>query len=45
MCEKEKIKEENKETMELYSLQPVTNDEAIVDDECEVNIDDRCNIW
>jgi hypothetical protein len=32
MCENEKIKEENKEEMEKYSLLPATNDEASIED-------------
>ena len=39
MCENETIKEENNEEMEKYSLLPVTNDEASVengDDDCDM---------
>ena len=40
MCENNKIKEENKERMELFSLQSVTNDEADIVDDCEFDIDE-----
>ena len=42
MDENENIKKENKEAMEKYSLLQVTNDEAIIEDDDYIDIDDRC---
>ena len=44
MCDNEKIKEENKENMEKYSLLPLTNDEITVEDDSD-DINDCCWIW